>query len=76
MAAAHDIGLTYGKYRAYLAQQALAPDVTPEEVRDMTMRELRDRILTLSPGEEAESGASGPHGWGRLYGLRWVPAPP
>ena len=76
VAAAHDLGLTYGKYRAYLALRALDPDVTPEEVRDMTMRELRDRILTLSPGGEAESGASGHHGWGGGYGHRWGAATP
>ena len=46
--AAHDCGLSYGKYRAYQELAALDPTVTPEQVADMTMREIRDRIAALS----------------------------
>ena len=61
MEAAHDCGLSYGKYRAYLELAALDPTVTPEEVQGMTMREIRDRIAALSGGTAtAESAAGAP----------------
>lgn len=47
-AAAHKSGLSCGKYRAYLELQALDPDITPEEVQGMTMREIQDLIESLS----------------------------
>ena len=34
---AHEHGLSYGKYQAYLELRALDPDLTPEDVADMTM---------------------------------------
>lgn len=42
--AAHQCGLSYGKYRAFLQLQEADPDITPEEIQGMTMRELQDRI--------------------------------
>lgn len=41
---AHENGLSYGKYRAYLELQAVDPDATPEEVQGLTMREIHDLI--------------------------------
>lgn len=67
MEAAHDAGLSYGKYQAFLALQALDPSVTAEEVQGMTMRELRDRIAALSGGQNAageHTESSGHHGNG------------
>lgn len=61
-AAAHEAGLSCGKYRAFLELQRLDPDITPEAVRGMTMREIRDRIDRLSP--EGESDAPRPGKWG------------
>jgi len=52
--AAHALGLSYGKYRAFLALQALDPDVTPEDVSGLTMRQIRDRIRALSEAGENE----------------------
>ena len=49
---AHALGLSCGRYMAYLEWKALDPDVTPEEFNGMTMREIRDRIAALS-GEDA-----------------------
>lgn len=46
--AAHEMGLSYGKYRAFLEIQALDPDVTVEEIQGMTMREIRDFMDSLS----------------------------
>ncbi len=45
---AHDIGLSCGKYRAYLQLKALDPTVTPEEVAQMTMQEIWEEVAALS----------------------------
>lgn len=44
--AAHSLGLSYGKYKAFLELQALDPNITIEEVRGLTMRQIRDMINT------------------------------
>ena len=59
--AAHDVGLSCGKYRAYQALQDLGSTLTPEEVRDMTMRELRSLLQELSDGTAAEPWSGGGH---------------
>lgn len=41
---AHSEGLSLGKYRAYLELKALDPAVTPDDIRDLPMREIRDLI--------------------------------
>lgn len=68
VAAAHETGLSCGKYKAFLRLQALDPDITPEAVQDMTMREIQDRIDSLSPdnggGTEHDRGNSHHHGGG------------
>ena len=54
---AHHAGMSVGKYRAFLALQALDPSVTAEEAQAMSMREIRSRIAALSGGEtETSSG--------------------
>lgn len=56
--AAHEAGLSCGKYRAYLELKALDPSVTPDEVRDLSMREIRDRIAALTgetPSAQSQS---------------------
>lgn len=66
---AHQDGLTLGKYRAYLALHDLDPTVTPEEVQNLTMAEIRDRIQALGgtlptgSGEHSQTQA-GHHGQG------------
>lgn len=54
-AAAADAGLSCGKYRAYLALRELDPTVTPEAVRGMSMRELRQWMEALSAGDSTDS---------------------
>lgn len=49
-AAAHETGLSCGKYRAFLELRLLDPAITPEAVQNMTMREIRERIDRLSAG--------------------------
>ena len=63
---AHEAGLSLGKYRVFLEVQALDPDITPEEVQGMTMREIRELIRELSgSGEDmAEEDNAGNHGHG------------
>lgn len=53
VAAAHDLGLSYGKYRAFLEMQALDPGITPEQIRGMTMREIRNRMGTSFLGNQS-----------------------
>lgn len=48
VALAHEAGLSFGKYRAFLELQILDPDVTTEEVQGLTMRQIRERIEQLS----------------------------
>lgn len=60
---AHEMGLSLGKYNAFLRLRELDPDITPEEVQNMTMREILDRIEALSPGGW-EKGHGGHHGKG------------
>ncbi|MEY8338797.1 hypothetical protein AALB16_12380 [Lachnospiraceae bacterium 62-35] len=55
VAAAHEMGLSYGKYRAFLEVQILDPSITPEIIQDMTMREIHNLIHNLSNGKENET---------------------
>lgn len=56
--AAHEHGMSCGKYRAFLELQSQRPDitVTTEDIQGMTMREIRD-LIDETPGYEDE-GAS------------------
>lgn len=57
---AHDVGLSYGKYRAYLELQTLDPTITVDDIQNMTMREIRNRINQLSnDGENAAEPLEG-----------------
>ena len=74
---AHEVGLSYGKYRAFLELQELDPEITAEEVKGMTMREIRDLAEYLSSGGTEEMppdtkghGYGHGHGWGRGKGKR------
>lgn len=69
VASAHACGLSHGKYRAFLEVRSLDPDITPEDVQDMTMREIRDLIDCHSTGYEDDGSShngwgGGPHGHG------------
>ena len=59
---AHALGLSCGRYAAYREWKSLDPDVTPEQVNGMTMREIRNRIAELSgedPGRFGEGRGNG-----------------
>ena len=67
---AHDLGLSGGKYRAYLELYALDPSITPEQVGSMTMREIRDLLARLESGSEAASSSTSGRGYGHHHGHR------
>ena len=52
----------YGKYQAFLELQALDPSVTVQEVREMSMKEIRTLLDRLSGGEDPETGGAHSHG--------------
>lgn len=64
---AHEAGLSFGKYQAFLQLQALDPSVTTEEVQGLTMREIRDRIAALDP-DAAQDAPSHSYGQGQGQG--------
>lgn len=76
--AAHSLGLSYGKYRVYLELLELGSDISPREVNDMSMRELRDMMESLSGNGETGSpqahAPGGGQGQGQGYGLGKGPA--
>ena len=66
METAREVGLSYGQYRAFLELQAFDPEVTPEDVKGMSVREIREWIADLSDvGDTSENQG---HGQGHHYG--------
>lgn len=71
MANAHDAGLSCGKYHAYQELLAYDPSITPEEVQQMTMREIRELLASYQNGgsdETSDSAASNGYGSGQGQG--------
>ena len=68
LAAAQELGLPYGKYQAYLAIQAYVPQITPEEIQAMTMREIRDWLADLSGDESGQGNGSQGNASGNPWG--------
>lgn len=71
MADAHDAGLSCGKYHAYQELLAYDPSITPEEVQQMTMREIRELLASYQNGgsdETSDSVASSGSGSGQGQG--------
>lgn len=70
--AAHELGLSCGKYRAYTELHELDPDITPEDISNMTMRQIRELIADLSENSNNENpptaGGNGHHGNGYEHG--------
>lgn len=57
---AHTFGLSYGKYRMYLEVLAYDPDITPEQVKGMTMREIKNLLDGVQ--QNAHSGQQNENG--------------
>lgn len=60
---AHANDVSFGKYNAYLELKKYDPDITVDEIKDMTMREIRDKIsqytADLSEDETASQSTQG-----------------
>ena len=62
---AHDHDLSLGKYRAYLELKEYDPDISADDIRNMSMREIRDLIdqysgdTTSTPSDDTPSRGSG-----------------
>ena len=66
-AQAHDLGLSCGRYRLYLEIIQYQPQITPEELNQMSMREIRDLLMTFTgqtPQNQNGHGYSGGKGYG------------
>lgn len=59
--AAHKVGLSCGKYRAFLELRQLDSSITPDKVQNMTMRQIRELIAELSRDSEKSSGSGRTH---------------
>lgn len=55
---AHEAGLSYGKYKAYLELQELKPDITIEQIKNMTMQEIRAMIRHFSKDDDQNTDFS------------------
>ncbi len=59
---AHELGLSCGKYHLYLQLQDLDPSITVDQVRNMTIRQLRAWIDALCPSAtEPDTSETVPH---------------
>lgn len=81
--AAHEAGMSCGKYKAFLELQALDPDITVEDIQGLTMRQIWDMIDELSGNTDGtnqsdstgrfggghHNGHESGHGRGNGYGL-------
>lgn len=68
---AHSLGLSLGKYQAYLEISQYDNTITPEDCRNMTMKELNDLKKELSQSENNDTASSGngyQHGGKHNYG--------
>lgn len=61
--AAHAANLSFGKYQAFLELKELGSSITTEEIQNLTMRQIRDRISELT-GEPYKAQGKGHHGKG------------
>ena len=52
---AHDAGVSFGKYRAYLILHDLDPSISLDNIRSMTMREIYDLIDSYNGNQGTEN---------------------
>ncbi len=52
---AHDAGVSFGKYRAYLILHDLDPSISLDDIRSMTMREIYDLIDSYDGDQGTEN---------------------
>ena len=63
-AAAHEAGISCGKYKAFLELQALDPDITIEDIQGLTMRQIWDKIEELSDNTDGKIRSQSSDGCG------------
>lgn len=63
--AAHAANLSFGKYRVYLELYEINPDITTDDIRNLTMREIRDMI----EAQRSDSADSDEKNYGGESGL-------
>lgn len=63
-AAAHAVGLSFGKYRAFLTLHALDEAITVDDIRGLTMRQIRNWIAELSGAPDTVPDGHAAHGQG------------
>lgn len=56
---AHEEGLSFGKYQAYLRLHELNPSITIDDIRDLPMREIWDMISSYSDGTDTSGNKYG-----------------
>ena len=76
VAAAHSLGLSYGKYKAFLELQALDPDIAIEDIKGLTMRQIRDMINAQlnnvnTPAPDNDKRQNRGHGSGKGHQNRY-----
>ncbi len=59
MQQAHENGMSFGKYKAYLALKAYEPDLTVDECKAMSMRQIKDKIAQYSGGTQNSGNGGG-----------------
>lgn len=64
---AHEAGLSFGKYRAYLELKKLVPNMSTDDIQGMTMREIHDLIHEHSNSDNSNTN-HGHHGQGKGLG--------
>ncbi len=60
--AAHEAGMSFGKYRAFLEIKDFDPEITINDVQELTMRQMRDRINEHSGESNKHSDSKGAGG--------------
>lgn len=71
---AHSCGMSFGKYQAFQILQELDPSVTSEDVQDLSMCEIWNRIRQLSGDSSDSSDTSGTENTSGSDGCSDVPA--
>jgi hypothetical protein len=73
---AHSAGLSVGKYQAFLELRRLDSDITVDDVKGLTMRQINDLMDDLTNGRKDDGAGNGgnsgngqdPHGHGHGHG--------
>ena len=68
---AHEVGLSYGKYQAYLQLQELDPTITVSDVQNMTMKEIHHLIESLTSSNQGNNYKNNEHGHRHGYHHEW-----